>query len=131
MVQKGRACPTLEWPFVELAVKEGMHVGACNRSEAVQSVLAIAQLLLICWTNEEARLKADTQDLRANQHTAGGKKGSRTMTKRTQKEDKKARFVAKGSNKTKHLLRVIDQVSTITDEAGEQKRNSWKAPKRI
>jgi hypothetical protein len=127
--------------FVELAVKEGMHVGACNRSETVRSVLAIARSFLIRRTNEEARLEAETRDLRANQHTAGGKKGSRAMTKKTQTDDKKARFVAKGSNKTKHLLHVIDQVSTITDEAGEQKRNrlmkslgsnaaSWKA-KRI
>jgi hypothetical protein len=28
--------------FIELAVKEGMHIGACNRSAMMRSVLAIA-----------------------------------------------------------------------------------------
>jgi hypothetical protein len=76
---------------------------------------------LIRRTNEEAKQEANTRDLRANQHAAGGKKGSRAMKKKTQEDDKKARFVARGSHKTKHLLCVIEQVSTITDEAGKQK----------
>jgi hypothetical protein len=59
----------------------------------------------------------------ANQHTAGSKKGRRVMKKKTQKEDNKARFVAKGLNKTKHLLHVVEDVSTITDEAGQQQVN--------
>jgi hypothetical protein len=52
--------------------------------------------------------EAETRDLRANQHTEGGKNWSRVTKKKTQEEDKKKCFVARGSQKTKHLLCVVE-----------------------
>jgi signal transduction histidine kinase len=43
------------------------------------------------------------------------------MKKTTHEEDKKKRFVARGSQKTKRLLRVVEDVSTVRDEAGRKK----------
>ena len=109
--------------FVELAVKEGSHIGATNRSEAQRSVLGIIRTLLVKTTNNRCVENANNRELRANQHTQKGMIGERKMVKKTTEKDNETRPDIRGSPKATVLIELLEEINKNIDVRDDEKHN--------
>ena len=98
--------------FVELAVKEGDNIAACNRGENDVNAIAVVRSFMINPLNRQLRDDEKSKTKRANQYTSGGAIGERDMKKKSKAEDSDSRYDVSGSKLSAAYIRKCLEIDS-------------------